>query len=268
MPRVSLIAEADPPPVELCCEGGTAPVLLTCDHASRIVPKALANLGLEDAVIAQHIGWDIGAAVVTRRVAPLLDARAVLGGYSQLVIDCNRDPRDPSSIPRESDGVKIPGNADLTSVSCLARREAIFDPFHAAIEARIASHLERGVAPAVISIHSFTPEMSGAKRPWHVGVLWDGDGRIAQPLLNALRAESGLVVGDNEPYSARDPVGYTQRHHAFARGLPHVAIELRQDLVAEERGAREWAERLARVLRPVLGRRELYVAIAPRPPHS
>jgi predicted N-formylglutamate amidohydrolase len=268
MPSVTLIAEADPPPVELCCERGTAPVLLTCDHASRVVPKALANLGLEDAVIAQHIGWDIGAAVVTRHLAPLLDAPAVLGGYSRLVIDCNRALQDPSLIPPVSDGIVVPGNSDLSAASRSARRDAIYDPFHTAIAARIAAHLERGVAPAIISIHSFTPEMGGRKRPWHVGVLWDGDGRIAQPLLGALRAEPDLVVGDNEPYTARDPVGYTQYHHALARGLPHVAIELRQDLVAEERGAVEWAARLARLLTPILGRRELYVAIAPPAPHS
>jgi len=110
--------------------------------------------------------------------------------------------------------------------------------------------------------------MKGVKRPWHVGVLWDEDGRIATPLLAALHAEPGLVVGDNEPYSAREPVGYTQYHHAVGAGLPHVAIELRQDLVADEAGASAWAERLARVLAPILAAPQLYVAIAPPTPHS
>jgi predicted N-formylglutamate amidohydrolase len=268
MANPALIAETDPPAVEFCHELGRVPVLLTCDHASRRVPKALDNLGLADELIARHIGWDIGAADVTRRLAPLLGAPAIVAGYSRLVIDCNRPPDDASAIPRESDGVVIPGNASLSGTERRARREAIFDPYHGAITAWIAARRTRGIAPAVISMHSFTPVMKGFQRPWHVGILWDGQGRIALPLLAALRAEPGLVVGDNEPYSAREPVGYTQRHHAFEAGLPHVAIELRQDLVADRQGATSWAERLARVLKPILARDELYVAIAPPPPHS
>jgi predicted N-formylglutamate amidohydrolase len=263
----SVLTAGDPPAVELCHESGGQPVILTCDHASLAVPRKLGRLGLDEVTIAQHIDWDIGAAAVTRRLAPTLDAPAILGGYSRLVIDCNRHPADPSSIATISDGVPIPGNAGLSEAERAARGEAIFAPFHAAIAARIAAWQQRDLAPALISIHSFTPEMNGVARPWHIGVLWDEDGRIALPLLAALRAERGLVVGDNEPYSARDPVGYTQRHHGCERGLPHVAIELRQDLIAEEVGAAVWAERLSRALRPILARRDLYVAIGAPPPH-
>jgi len=268
MSSPSILAKTDPAAVELCHAQGQAPVLLTCDHASRLVPRALKNLGLADELMARHIGWDIGAADVTRRLAPLLDAPAILAGYSRLVIDCNRRPDDPSSIPRESDEVAIPGNANLSDADRRARREALFDPYHAAIAAWIAARRARDVAPAVISMHSFTPVMKGVERPWHIGVLWDGQGRIAIPMLDALQTEPDLIVGDNQPYSAREPVGYTQRHHAFEPGLPHVAIELRQDLVADEQGAAQWAERLARILKPILARPELYVAIVRPPPHS
>ena len=264
----ALLDPAEPPPVEICNPAGAAPVLLTCDHASRAIPRALKKLGLADEVIARHIGWDIGAAMVTRHLAPLLEAPALLAGYSRLVIDCNRPPEDPSSIPASSDGVAIPGNIDLPQEARLARCEALFEPYHAAIDARLAALRRASAAPALISAHSFTPRMGGRARPWHVGVLWDEDGRIALPLLAGLRAEAGLVVGDNEPYSAREPVGYTQRHHGLEAGLPHVAIELRQDLIADEIGARDWAERLARLLRPILARRDLNVAIAPPAPHS
>ncbi|HEY1504276.1 MAG TPA: N-formylglutamate amidohydrolase [Stellaceae bacterium] len=258
----SLLAAKDPPVFELCHASGAAPVLLTCDHASRLVPATLDRLGLTDVVLAQHIGWDIGAAAVTRFLAPLLDAPAVLAGYSRLVIDCNRHPDDPSSIPSESDGIAIPGNAALDPAARRERRARLFEPYHAAIDQRLAHIRIAGHAPAVISMHSFTPRMKGFARPWHVGVLWDGEGRIAKPLLAALRTELGAeVVGDNQPYSAREPVGFTQRHHAFDRGLPHVAIELRQDLIAEEAGAAEWAERLARLLKPILATPGLYVAI-------
>lgn len=268
MSSVPLISATDPAAVEFVHRAGKAPVLLTCDHASRLIPYTLGKLGLPDDIIARHIGWDIGAAEVTRRLAPLLDTPAILAGYSRLVIDCNRDPDDPTSIPPESDGIVIPGNAALAPTARQARREALFEPFHRAIETWIAARQRSGLAPGLVSIHSFTPEMQGVERPWHIGVLWDNDGRIATPLLEALRAERGIIVGDNEPYTARDPVGYTQRHHGLERGLPHVAIELRQDLVADGPGASAWAERLARVLKPILAARELYVAIAPPPPHS
>lgn len=233
-------------------------MLLTCDHASRAVPIALGSLGLDDAVLARHIGWDIGAASVTRALASLLDAPAVLAGYSRLVIDCNRDPDDPSSIPVVSDGVVIPGNHGVVVAERRARHQAIFAPYHAAIADAIDRALSRGVVPALLSIHSFTPVMNGTARPWHVGILWHDDDRIPAPLIEALRAEPGLCVGDNQPYSTREPVCYTIRHHAERRGLPHVAIELRQDLVATAAGAAAWAARLAGVLAPILARPEIY----------
>jgi predicted N-formylglutamate amidohydrolase len=264
-----LLTASDPPPFELCHEAGNAPVLLTCDHASRRVPAALNRLGLTEVALSQHIGWDIGAALVTRLLAPMLDAPAVLAGYSRLVIDCNRPPDDPSSIPLESDGIAIPGNAGLDAAARRERRSLLFEPYHAAIDRELAHRGIGGSAPAVISMHSFTPQMKGFARPWQIGVLWDGEGRIAKPLLAALRSElDPAAVGDNQPYSAREPVGFTQRHHAYERGLPHVAIELRQDLIADDKGAAEWAQRLARLLKPILATPGLYVAIDRSGPHT
>ncbi len=252
-----LLAAGEPDPVEVHVAPASR-VILTCDHASNRVPRSLAGLGLSKDVLARHIGWDIGAAAVTRRLAPRLDASAVLSGYSRLVIDCNRDPDDPSSIPTRSDDVAVPGNRDLAAAARAARRTTIFEPYHAAIARLIDAALARGTAPALISVHSFTPSLGGRARPWHVGVLWDGDGRIAAPLLAALRSDATLVVGDNEPYSARHPAGYTVRHHALARGLPHVAIEIRQDEIGDDSGAAAWAERLAGALTPILADAALY----------
>ena len=234
------------------------PVLLTCDHASNAIPRALGDLGLPPAARRQHVAWDIGAAAVTRLLAEALDAPALLTGYSRLVIDCNRDPGDPTSIPAVSDGVAVPGNRRLTEAARAARRDACFAPYHTAIAARLDALMAAGRPPALLSIHSFTPVMAGVARPWHIGILWDKDGRIPQPLLAVLRADPAITVGDNQPYSAREPAGYTVRHHAVQRGLPHVAIELRQDLVADDEGARSWAARLAAALRPILARREIY----------
>ncbi|HUZ75270.1 MAG TPA: N-formylglutamate amidohydrolase [Stellaceae bacterium] len=251
MPRFHLLPD-DPAPVLLHHPERRAAALLVCDHASNAVPACLAGLGLSAEELGRHIGWDIGAAAVTRRLADALDVPAVLAGYSRLVIDCNRDPGEATSIPETSDGVAVPGNRELALQERLARREAIFAPYHAAIDGAIAALIGRGAAPALVAIHSFTPVMGGKARPWHVGILWDRDPRIPVPLLETLRADRALVVGDNEPYSAREPSGYTVRHHAVTRGLPHVAIELRQDLVGAEAGAASWAARLAAALAPIV----------------
>jgi predicted N-formylglutamate amidohydrolase len=253
-----LLAADDPSPVECCNDHGRAPLLLTCDHASAAVPRALNGLGLPPVAIREHIGWDIGAAAVTRLLAAALGAPALLSGYSRLVVDCNRDPDDRTSIPAESDGVAVPGNRDLSPEARIRRLEACFAPYHMAIAARLDAFAAAGVAPAFLSVHSFTPVMKGMARPWHVGILWDKDPRIPKPLLAALGADPSITVGDNEPYSAREPAGFTVRYHAIARGLPHVALELRQDLIAEAGGAAAWAARLAGVLRPILAQRAIY----------
>ncbi len=257
-PGPVLLGPEDPAAVEICDEGAAAPVLLTCDHASNVVPRSLAGLGLAPEALEQHIGWDIGAASLTRRLACALRAPAILSGYSRLVIDCNRDPGDPSSIPEASDGIPVPGNRQLAPEARAARRRTCFEPYHQAIAARLEALLAAGNVPVLLSIHSFTPVMNGVVRPWQVGILWDKDPRLPLPLLAALRADPSLVVGDNEPYSAREPAGYTLRHHAVARGLPHLAIELRQDLIAAPEGAASWTARLAAALSPILARQELY----------
>ncbi|HKX09866.1 MAG TPA: N-formylglutamate amidohydrolase [Stellaceae bacterium] len=253
-----LLTAADAPPVEHVNAAGKAPVLVTCDHASRRVPKSLRNLGLDAESLKLHIAWDIGAADVSRHLARKLDAPAILAGYSRLVIDCNRDIDDPTAMPAVSDGVPVPGNKDLSSAAGAQRVEVLFKPYHAAIEAALDGFTARGVHPAVLSIHSFTPVMNDFARPWHIGILWDKDPRMAIPMLAALRRETGLVVGDNEPYSAREPAGYTVRTHAEKRGLPHLNVELRQDLLATDAGTVEWADRLVRVLTPILEDPALY----------
>ncbi len=253
----NVISFVAPDPVEMHVADGSR-VILTCDHASNRVPRALSRLGLDDGVLAQHIGWDIGAAAVTRHLATRLGASAVLAGYSRLVIDCNRDPDDPSSIPAVSDDVAIPGNRGLADDERHARRTAIFEPYHRAVARLIDAAMVRHIVPALISVHSFAPSLGGQVRPWHVGILWDGDGRIPTPLLAALRDDAALMVGDNEPYSAREPAGYTVRHHALEHGLPHVAIEIRQDEIADAAGAAAWAERLAAALEPILAMDSLY----------
>lgn len=253
-----LLAPDEPPAFERFELGHRLPVVVACDHASRRIPRALDGLGLAEAQTGRHIAWDIGAADVARELARRLEVTAVLANYSRLVIDCNRHIDDSTSIVSESDGTVIPGNASLTPAARELRARACFWPYHEALEAALQALCNGPRVPALIAIHSFTPVMSDRARPWHCGVLWDQDPRIAVPLLAALRAEQKLVVGDNEPYSGRHPSDYTIDHHAESRGWPHICIEIRQDLVADRAGASGWADRLARMLDPILEDPGLY----------
>ena len=252
MSRAALLGPSDPPPFELINPNGKLAALLLCDHASRAAPAALDGLGLEDAVLRRHIGWDIGAAEVTRLLSVALDAPAILGGYSRLVIDLNRTLDDPTSISVISDGVVVPGNQDLTPEQAESRANEIFHRYHDAVVAAIDGLRSTTPAPAILSIHSYTPVMRGVERPWHVGVLWDRDGRLARPLIDALGAHAGLCIGDNQPYSGRDQFGYTIETHALPAGLPNVLIEVRQDLIDTHHGVEHWAGILAPSLADIL----------------
>ncbi len=254
----NLLAPGEPPPYTRVNWDGAAPVLLICDHASRRIPEALNGLGVDRSVRVQHIGWDIGAAELTRGLAQRLGGRAVLSGYSRLVVDCNRPLKDPSSIPVESGGHVIPGNLGIKPGDAEARVEACFWPYHGAIENAVAEFADAGTVPAIISIHSFTPELHGVSRRWHVGILWDRDSRLPRPVMAALAADSAIVVGDNQPYSANYPQAYTIPVHAVARGLPHILVEVRQDLIDTASGVESWTERLATALTEPLADPDLY----------
>ena len=242
-----LLGPGDPPPLQVLRPDGASPWLLIADHAGQAVPAALRRLGLPQHELDRHIGWDIGIAGVTARLSGLLDACAILQSYSRLVIDCNRPLHAPGSIVTSSDGTPVPGNAALDEQARRRRIEEIFQPYHARIAAEL-DHREAAGRPAIlVAMHSFTPEMGGQRRPWHAGVLYQRDARVAHALLEALRAEGDLDVGDNAPYAVSDATDYAVPVHAEARGLPHVELEIRQDLIAGEAGQQAWAERLARL---------------------
>lgn len=254
-----LLAADEAEPCTVVNPDGRARVLLVADHASNRVPRALGKLGLDDAHLRTHIAWDIGSSAVAERLAERLDAPLVLAGYSRLVVDLNRSLSDPTSMPEVSDRVTIPGNVGLSDEARMQRVHGFFVPYRRAIDRELHRIRERGTIPALISIHSFTPLMANQRRPWHIGVLWDKDPRIPQPLLHNLRRHPArLVVGDNQPYSGRHPHDYTIDHHAEAAGLPHVSLEFRQDLVSEEAAARRWSDVLFECLEPVLADDRLY----------
>lgn len=261
----TLLGAGDPPPFTRQLYGRRLPVVIACDHASARIPAALGDLGLGAAQRARHIAWDIGAGALAQALARRLGVAVVAGGYSRLVIDCNRSLDDPTSIVEASDGDRVPGNVGLDAAARAARAREIFAPYHAALAAELeaaAAAAGPGVAPALVAVHSFTDVFGGRARPWHCGILWDRDPRLAVPLLAALRAEPGLCVGDNEPYSGRHPADYTVDHHGERHGRAHVCIEVRQDLLADAAGVEAWGERLARHLLPLLSDASLYRADA------
>ena len=249
----SLLGPGDPPPFEVVNGDRSSDVVFVCDHASPVIPAALDNLGLDEAARCAHVGWDIGAADVARMLAAAFDAPLVLAGYSRLVIDCNRNPTHDTSILAESDGMAVPGNAKVTEDDRHRRVAACFQPYHDAIDGILVGLCEERV-PALISVHSYTPDYQDQDRPWHVGVLWDQDPRLSLPLIEALERDPALCIGDNEPYSGQDEVGYTIRRHAERRGLPHVLVEIRQDLVDTPEGAGHWASVMEDALRHVFTR--------------
>jgi len=253
-----LFEPGEPPTFELINNSGAAKVLLVCDHASRRIPARLDNLGLDELALRRHIACDIGAGDVTRRLSRLLDAPALLANYSRLVVDCNRQLHDPTAFLAVSDGEFVPGNQALTKSDKDLRADAIFHPYHAGIRQRLQRFADDGIVPALIAVHSFTPIYNRTSRPWQIGVLWDIDPRIPVPLMEKLGRIPGLVVGDNEPYSGRAPADYTIDHHAEPGGLPHVSIEIRQDLINTADGADRWSRILGQPLAEILADDGLY----------
>ncbi|HTV90592.1 MAG TPA: N-formylglutamate amidohydrolase [Stellaceae bacterium] len=246
-----LLGDGDPPPVRVLRPDGAADFLLTADHAGRAIPRRLGDLGLPESERARHIAWDIGIAGVTERLAAALDATAVLQAYSRLVIDCNRRPEWASAIPLVSETTAIPGNAGLTAAEREARRGAIFQPYHDRITALLDRRRADGRRAVLVAMHSFTPVFNGVARRVEVGILYNAGGRdlrLPHILLDLLRTDRDLAVGDNEPYAITGNSDYTVPVHGEERGLPHVEIEIRQDLIADAAGRERWADRLARLL--------------------
>ncbi len=231
-------------PVSLVDGDPASGLLILCDHAGNRLPPEYGDLGLPPQAFSRHIAYDPGAEAVARTLAGYLGAPAVLANFSRLLIDANRGGDDPTLIMRLSDRTVIPGNTDVDQRERARRIARFHEPYHAAIDAAIDRAMAAGQVPALVSIHSFTPVWRGKMRPWHAGVLWDSDPRLAVPLLAALRADADLVVGDNEPYSGA-LTNDTMHRHGTGRGLAHALIEIRQDLIGDPPGAVAWAQRLA-----------------------
>lgn len=251
-----LLAPDEPHPVMIARPQGKSPFFLTADHAGQTIPRSLGRLGVPESELVRHIAWDIGIEGTSRFLADALDAFFIGQGYSRLVIDCNRDLAVPTSIVEISEHTEIPGNRQIGHADRLRRQEEIFWPYHRRVAEELDRRKRAGMPTVLISMHSFTPVFKSIGRQWHVGVLYNRDPGFARIVLDLLEREGDLVVGDNEPYRVGDLTDYTIPVHGERRGLPHVELEIRQDLIAEEAGQRAWAERLARILPEALRRYE------------
>jgi predicted N-formylglutamate amidohydrolase len=246
----SLLTSSEPSPFYVVNPLAEAPVLLVCDHASCRFPQALGDMGLDPFARRCHLAIDIGAGKLTEKIAKSLGFTAVIAQYSRLVIDCNRQLMDPGAFLEYGDGILVPGNRNLSQADKDARADAIYWPYHNAIEDQIARLCAVGPAPAFVSIHSFTPVLNGVSRDVQMGVLWDTDSRLSDIFIEDLRA-AGFLTGDNEPYSGRAPQDFTIDHHAEEIGLPHVGIELRQDLIDDIAGVEEIAPVMHRIIESI-----------------
>jgi predicted N-formylglutamate amidohydrolase len=244
----SLLYKSEPSAVVSERESGVSPFVFLCDHSGRRIPARLNDLNISQDDLTRHIAWDIGIESVGRELSSHFDACLIMQPYSRLVIDCNRRPGTENSILAVSDGMKIPGNQQLSAEDVAMRVREIFDPYHRKISSHLDGRRDAGLPTILVSLHSFTPFDEDIPRPWHAGVLYNRNPDWSLAMFKLLDAEGDIVVGDNEPYSVTDETDYTIPVHGEQRGLPHLTLEIRQDLLDHKAGQTAWAARLARLL--------------------
>jgi predicted N-formylglutamate amidohydrolase len=252
---VSLLEPGEPPPVHIERAESDSSFLFACDHAGWRMPRALGDLGLAPEHFERHIAYDIGIEPVARRLAAALDAPLVAQTYSRLVIDCNRPTHVPSSIPTISEATRIPGNEGISEAERAARIEALFRPYHETLEGILEARKRAGLPTVLIALHSFTPVYNGTSRPWRLGLLYNRDARLAGALLRILNDDAAPYIGDKLPYAVDDQTDYTLPVHGERRGLLHVGLEIRQDLIGDRFGQSAWADWLELLLRRLLTER-------------
>ena len=245
---LSLLDKCEPPAVVSQRESGLSPFVFLCDHSGRRIPARLNDLNMSQDDLKRHIAWDIGIEGVGRALSSYFDACLIMQPYSRLVIDCNRRPGSETSILAVSDGTKIPGNQKLSAEDAAVRVREIFDPYHRKISSHLDGRRNAGRPTILISLHSFTPVYADIPRPWHAGVLYNRNPDLSLAMFKLLDAEGDIVVGNNEPYSVTDETDYSIPVHGEQRGLPHLTLEIRQDLLDNKAGQTAWAARLARLL--------------------
>lgn len=245
-----LLSAGEPGPFQVLNPLAEIPVLLVCDHASCRFPASLGDMGLDPFARRCHLAVDIGAGELTQRLAASLGVTAVLAQYSRLVVDCNRELMDPGAFLEYGDGTIVPGNRNLRQSDKDVRADTLYWPYHDAVDKQVQRLRGTGKSPAFIAVHSFTPVMNGISRPWQMGVLWDTDLRLRDIFLEGF-GDAGYLVGDNEPYSGKAPQDFTIDHHAEEIGLPHIGIEIRQDLIDNDAGVEKISTLMHKIIETI-----------------
>lgn len=247
-PAKPLLAIDEPPPYAVVNPDGKSLFLLLCEHASNRIPRALGDLGVSHEERQRHIAWDIGVNALSQQLSAALDAPLFMTNYSRLVIDCNRPLHVASAIPEISETTPVPGNRGLSEVERQQRIDTLFRPFADAVRRRLDGRAEQSQPTIIVGVHSFTPVYSGTVRPWHAGILYGEAKVFGRALIAALEKETGLIIGDNEPYNIHPDEDYTVPTHADSRKLPGVLIEVRHDLIETLDDVVQWGRWLTAAL--------------------
>lgn len=247
--ETQFFTKADGEPVAVENADGTGDVLLVCEHASRRLPERYGTLGLSQDALASHIAWDPGALAVAQLMARRLDATLIYQRFSRLIYDCNRPPESPAAMRDVSEVFRIPGNENLSDAERSLRTSSLYLPFQARIREEIGVRRQRGRRTVLVTIHSFNPVYFGKRREVEIGILHDTDSRLADAMLSAAAGTRGYRVKRNEPYGPADGVTHTLELHALPAGLLNVMIEIRNDLIPDERGQGAAADFLSGLLR-------------------
>lgn len=236
-------------PVLLLNPEGRSSVVVVCEHASRFIPPAFGDLGLDDVARQSHIAWDPGALDVARGLAMRIDAKLVATSVSRLIYDCNRPPSATAAMPARSEAFDVPGNATLTAAQRQDRTDNYYEPFRGSLAGTIAATPN----PVIVTVHSFTPVYHGKPRSVEIGILHDTDARLAEAMAQVAPLHTEAKVEINVPYGPQDGVTHTLREHAIEAGHLNVMLEIRNDLIETARQQDAMAECLASWLTAALG---------------
>ncbi len=238
--------------VEIINPDATSDVLLICEHASNHIPSKFNGLGLSEETINSHAAWDIGAFYVAKIMSKLLDATVIAPRFSRLLYDCNRPPSSPTAMPVKSEIYDISGNVNLSKVEKNRRVKEFYLPYSNALNNLLFERTEASRLPIIVTIHSFTPTYHGKRREVEVGVIHDKDSRLAEIFLKICKDDSNLICQVNAPYGQEDGVTHTLSEYAVAKGLHNIMVEIKNDLITEDKGQYEMAEFLASCLKLAL----------------
>jgi len=250
----TLIEQSEGPVVAVRRPDGTSEIVLICEHASKTMPKSLGTMGLDEVKLASHIAWDIGAQRVAEMLSDRLDATLVSQRFSRLAYDCNRPPEADGAYPERSEIYDVPGNVGLSAEDKARRANALYHPFHRAIDTLLEARLAAGRDVILVTVHSFTPVYFGTRRDGHLGILHDEDSRLADAMLDASAALELDQVLRNYPYGPEDGVTHTLQRHGLTRQIANVMLEIRNDLISDDAGQTAWAGRIAELLEMSLER--------------